>query len=490
MLRSFIRFGWLVAVLLALSQANAFSLLGPYGIDANGVVWQVLDIGYNEPGDIGGPMNAAAGEEYRWNTPNIFYAYDAAFLNFFGTRGVQEIEKAIKIVNDLPAASILNVDDYPMTAERIHFRAAALGLLDLKSATLKTILEEMGLASPNRWVYTIRNRIPNPNARFPVVFTIIRRNFDPITAAESPYINGRLWTYVDIVDPEPRTLPPGSFTINTTVDPLDFGRFDPVAAAFDNAGFGLGSFFTGLTRDDVGAIKFIYQAPNWNFENAVTNGTATGSFSPSAGSVSAGGGPWTIPAPNTNNLANTNVVVSTNLLQFDPSLRFGVDKLNFVRSQYDSIVGQFLDPITNVFTEFVVTNGTVFQQRVQRVITEPDILFSAEDLNDVAQPAGIPAGFLVRTITMGWQNDDAIGRTRASHSGPGVIEPPIQIAFNNVGFINVDIVFGPFGNPVFGLNVFPWILWGAFDGTTNEPVIFSQGGNVTLEQLEQLRRGR
>src|SRR5690348_6817363 len=111
------------------SRAHAFSLLGPYGINANdGTVWQVLRIGYNEPGDIGGPMNAAAGEEYRWNTPSVFYAYDAPFLNFFGTRGVQEVEKAVRILNDLPPASQLNVDDYPMTAERVNFRAAALGL--------------------------------------------------------------------------------------------------------------------------------------------------------------------------------------------------------------------------------------------------------------------------------------------------------------------------------------------------------------------------
>ena len=29
-----------------------------------------------------------------------------------------------------------------------------------------------------------------------------------------------------------------------------------------------------------------------------------------------------------------------------------------------------------------------------------------------------------------------------------------------------------------------------FDGTTNEPVVFSQGGNITVQQLEQLALGR
>src|SRR5438876_8888767 len=172
------------ALLVVAGRAHAFSLLGPYAI-AGGNVWQVARIGYNEPPDVGGPMNAAAGEEYRWNTPNIFYAYDAPFLAFFGTRGREEVEKAVKIINDLPLASVLNVDDYPMTTERINFRAAALGLWDLKSTALGELLEEIGLASPNRWGYCLRNRglPPSPLTPPPAFFNVIRRNFDPVTAA-------------------------------------------------------------------------------------------------------------------------------------------------------------------------------------------------------------------------------------------------------------------------------------------------------------------
>src|SRR5881396_2740487 len=121
MLRLLTKTALLLGLLAATFDAKAFSLLGPYAIKG-GNVWQVERIGYNLPGDIGGPMNAAAGEEYRWNTPNLFYAYDAAFLDFFGTRGREEVEKAVKIINDLPLASVLNVDDYPMTTERINFR--------------------------------------------------------------------------------------------------------------------------------------------------------------------------------------------------------------------------------------------------------------------------------------------------------------------------------------------------------------------------------
>ncbi len=57
------------------SRSHAFSLLGPFAI-TDGTVWQIPRIGYNLPGDIGGPMNAIAGEEYRWNTKAVVYGYD------------------------------------------------------------------------------------------------------------------------------------------------------------------------------------------------------------------------------------------------------------------------------------------------------------------------------------------------------------------------------------------------------------------------------
>ena len=91
-------------------RCNGFTPLGPYSIDDTGAIWQVARIGYTLQGALGGPKNAAAGEEYRWNVPTIYYAYDAAFLDFFGTRGRDEGEKAVKILNDLPPASILKVD--------------------------------------------------------------------------------------------------------------------------------------------------------------------------------------------------------------------------------------------------------------------------------------------------------------------------------------------------------------------------------------------
>jgi hypothetical protein len=287
-----------------------------------------------------------------------------------------------------------------------------------------------------------------------------------------------LWTYIDIVDLD---NPAWSFTVNAQVDPLEFGRFDPVAAAFDGGAFSIGSYFSGLTRDDVGGLKYMYQAANKNFE-AVLPGSTNAGFGTVTGG--GGGGPWTIPT--------TNVVVpGTGAVSglADPVVRFGVDKITFMRGDYDSILGQFFTPVPVVYVDTFVTNGVERSQSVLRVVTTPDILYTARDLDLAAEPGGIPATVFRRTDTSGWQNDDGLTRA-ASRAGPGVIRPAIEIAFNNVGFVNLDTAVGPSGNPVIGLGALPYFLYGAFDGSTNEPVIFSQGGNITIQELEQLALGR
>ena len=483
MFRLLTRLVVLVGVMGFVSRAFAFSLLGPYGIeDLGGTVWQVPRIGYNLPGDIGGPMNVT--EEYRWNVPVIYYAFDAAFLDFFGTRGVQEIEKAIKIFNDLPPASTLNVDTYPMTAERLNARASALGLMDLKSMALKALTEELGMISPNRYIYCLRNRAILTPARFPVGFNVIRRNFDPVTGGESSYINGRLWDVQAIFDLD---NPPWSYTANFPVDPLDQGRFDPVASLFDEStgsitpAFWTGTFFTGLTRDDVGAIKYSYQTANQNFESAPTNAIGSSTF---VSGGTSGNPPWGIPLGT--NLATTNITIVTNAL-INPARRFGVDKLTFVRTQFDSLLGQFFTPITNVYTEFVWTNNQIVGQSVQRAVVVPDILFRAGDLQGVPD-GNRPSVVYARSTTANWVNDDGLTQA-ARRSGPGTIPPGVTITFNNTGFLVPFDIFGSPG-PVTFLGDLPWYVFGAFDGTTNEPVVFSQGGNITVQQLEDLRLGR
>ena len=71
----------------------------------------------NRGDDIGGPMNL--GEEYRWNVPIITYGFDEAFLNFFGTNGVLEVEKAIAIAQRHAAAQNLSIKYLVGTGEAL-----------------------------------------------------------------------------------------------------------------------------------------------------------------------------------------------------------------------------------------------------------------------------------------------------------------------------------------------------------------------------------
>jgi hypothetical protein len=483
-------------------DASAFSMIGAFNTS-----WQTLRLGYQGvDGQIGGPMNL--GEEYRWNAPLIYYAVDSGFLNYFGERGREEIDKAIKVLNDLPPMSDLNVDNYPLKSERSNYRAQALGIFDLKSFALATLIEEMGLGSPSRFVFTLRNRWIGPGGA-PTNYLIVKRNFDPATLNPSSFINGDLWTFTTVID---EAVPGGSLVINGRVDPLAYGN--PVADL--NSGFSsftVGSFFTGLTRDDVGGLRYIYRSSNRNVENPVTNafgaafgggpilstggGQANGSpwepfFISTNGSGTVGGGspgsPWAPIVVNTNTTApgggtGGGGVITTPTNNFiSTALRGGIDKVSFVRVDYDSLLGQFIAPVLDSFSDTFITNGGSFTQSLQRIITNPDILFTAGDLVQGDQGGPI---FPLYARTSGWQNNATLNnRTAPGDAGPGTIQPSILITFGTFGPSFIAVWPNSLSESSSGRRV----AWGSFDGTTNEPIVYPNG--TSIEDIERLVLGQ
>ena len=132
--------------------ARAFSLIGPYAS------WMDEAKSFRQPGrDIGGPMNI--GEGYRWNVPVLTYGFDASFLEYFGSNGVAEVERAIDVFNNLPPASQLDPTDYPTQVIRLNSQAASQGLIDLKSVTMFLLIEHLGLAEPERFTFCLRNSV-------------------------------------------------------------------------------------------------------------------------------------------------------------------------------------------------------------------------------------------------------------------------------------------------------------------------------------------
>ena len=234
----------MIALLTGSAGGFAFSLLGPYAD------WMDVQKGYQLPGEIGGPMNI--GDGYRWNMPVVTYGFDRSFLDYFGSNGVAAVEKAIGILNALPPVSSLVLTNFPLQIWSVNYTAEALNLVDLKSVTLFFLLEQMGLADPKRYVFCIRDFQPNaPGTNY--TFDVIERNFDPASAQPSGYLNGELYTYlVDVFTRSPSPTNVFCEAVMFPVDPLG-GAFDPAATAQSTPGL----FLTGLSRDDVGGLRYL-----------------------------------------------------------------------------------------------------------------------------------------------------------------------------------------------------------------------------------------
>jgi hypothetical protein len=493
---------WLLAVLLILGTvtgAVAFSLLGPFkdGTQPGAVSdpWQSQSfggrprgLGYNPLNmDIGGPMFPH--EAYRWNVPVVTYAFDQSFIAYFGTNGIIAVEKALKILNDLPAASKMSTDltEFPLDNKQNNPMAGALGLLDIKSHALSLIIEELGLANPERFVWSLRSRVTGQNF---TNYAVLKLNYDPVTLAPSSFVNGVLYSYqiedalgptggewasaVEFFYPDPFFLPYSSVAGGLSSPDFQFGS---QPSSFVASGLAGGDFFRGLTRDDVGGLRFLLNPNNIVTESLQTN--VTGRLQ----AVTSLTSPW-IPVigtnfVTTNAFGQTNVItVSTNLPGTNlitQGLRGGVDKIQFRRVNFDSLLGQTFVPVATPYTDTVIINGRPFKQTVVRAVQAPDIIFVSEDLG--VDNAGVPI-LVRRSPASGWANNNlANGITTAG--GPGVVLPTVVIRFSD--------------NPPYFLKGNPFdtsetafdipVVWGSFDGSTNAPIVYPKFLNYTLEDL-------
>ncbi|MBQ7590454.1 MAG: hypothetical protein IJU47_07195 [Verrucomicrobia bacterium] len=269
----------LIAALTGLTcaAAQAFSLLGPW------TSWQTLDLGYqldtedpNNPiWDAGGPMNLKEG--YRWNIPVMTYAFDKSFMDYYGEKGVEEVERAMATINDTFAHMYEDnyLDSVPTSVARYNYRASALGLSDIYSQVLVYMTEKLGLGPAERYCWTLRNAVPPTDDTLGIYYTI-RRNFDPETLETTPYVNGVLYSYrINYFGDD------GQYAeaLEITPDPTAVA-YTSVAGGWNNAHQMIapeGLYYTGLSRDDVGGLRWLYSADNYAFEGTAITGTSGGS---------------------------------------------------------------------------------------------------------------------------------------------------------------------------------------------------------------------
>ncbi len=646
---------WILLLVLGAPSAWGFSMWGvrePF---------HVIQLSYI--GDYSfTPKNL--GEESRWNLPNLYYTYDQAFYDYFGSNGVAAVDSAVDILNNLNNVSSYsqNLSEFPLESTRLNWTASAMHLFDLKSCALENLVERLGLTDPERFTWTLRNRALPPGASCPAYYyTVIKRNFDPLTLIPSSYVNGNLFTYY-IIELCPAV--DQADAIEVLVDPTGIYGSAVATPKMSVADFFYyGYFYNGLTRDDVGGLRYLYSYLNRNIEAAgpatftyVTNTAvsqllassnltlfAQQAYSNNAAALNTlypnlvilgttnlftniyttnftayfTNYPWdpvgtpahvafitnvtasvqtvyqhtfgnllsiyptpggwaaapllTVPPPNgqayvtiqtttvgftnypwaplgtsntvftnfatttylTNDIVGDIILLPTNLCSFvilnsqltnvvtftnpvvsatnfvfgtnqqsltqdmityytnhffvinpvecptnNVALREGIEKVNFIRRDYDSLFNRFWYPITNQYSVWVITNNTRIQQTLFRVVTTPDILFSAADI--VSDPTTWP--ILIPTVQRLVPPLDTTGSmpniygpvTILSSNTPNTLIPAPTFTFNKVGPIFLNR--GPFFIDEKQANL--QFIWASFDGTTNAPVIYPVGTSI------------
>jgi hypothetical protein len=461
-------------VLVITPWASSFTLLGPGGAEGATVKdWQLpaandgWTIGYNLASDIGAPV--ALGEFYRWNTPVITYAFDSAFVFYFGTNGMKAVDAAIRMLNEVPHTSKMSEDlsEFPLNAVQVHPEAAQLGLVDLKSHALQMLMESIGLADPIRWNYSIRHRENIPPSNFGI-YDITRFNYDPVTLSPSSYVNGTLWTY-EIFESIPTQT---SEAIEVRPPALNNEPINYPVTALSHIPIFSGTYFTSLTRDDIGGIRYLLRPKTKANEALLPD-------------VTASGGKWS-PYLGTNTL--TNAIGGGTGTNGSAGLRGGIGKLRFRKVYFNSLLGQLFNPQTYRYRDtFITTNGLSLSQSVQRQIVVPDIIFSASDLYPFLS---------FRTDTSGWINNETLNTAPNAflRGGPGVISPPIVITFDNsprlLRNITPFFVTEPFITDTNARNNFLInSTFASFDGTTNPPVIYPAHLNYSIQTIRAVVGG-
>ena len=121
----------------------------------------------------------------------------------------------------------------------------------------------------------------------------------------------------------------------------------------------------------------------------------------------------------------------------NPALKGGFNRIQMIRTDYDSLVGVFFNPLTVRFTETVLTNDRPRSQSLTRTVTQPDIIFDAADLQGEATAVFTPYN---TPGAAGWNSSDGLDGVTGDDFGPGVIVPPFRITFNTVGPLYTNLV--------------------------------------------------
>ena len=135
----------------------------------------------------------------------------------------------------------------------------------------------LGLAQPERYAFNIHDRFIPTGGACPVDenYIVVERNFDPVTYEPTSYVDGTLFDYF-IVEFCTKTPPPVYISEPFPVDPtapFPNRRCRRCGIQFTDRMILIpGRYYTGLTRDDVGAgLRYLMGTNTMNVESVDVN---------------------------------------------------------------------------------------------------------------------------------------------------------------------------------------------------------------------------
>jgi len=174
-------------------------------------------------------------EFYRWNWPELSYAFDSTFIRYFGHNGMQAVQNAFEVLNDyfepqdgsysgVSSLDLVREYDKHFSTWKYNPSANAGNVYDMETIVLGLLVNHLGLGNPHRHCYTIRDIIGYNVDAFGSVgnFQVALRNYDPYTYHPTPIINGVTYSYFIFSDPEYDARDPNNLIFPAVFDAVEY----------------------------------------------------------------------------------------------------------------------------------------------------------------------------------------------------------------------------------------------------------------------------
>jgi hypothetical protein len=172
----------------------------------------------------------------------------------------------------------------------------------------------------------------------------------------------------------------------------------------------------------------------------------------------------------------------------------GIGRVQFVRRDYDSLLGQFFEPVTFGYSMVAVTNYQYVTRHLDRTVAAPELILEGDDQGQ----ANTFNGTVFRDIA--YDTSQILRGAFGGEAGPGVINPEVGgtvFSYNTLGaaFQNGDPYMELFNPKAFVGYQIPYqtnqvnsVAWASFDDSTNV-VLYPNGesiANLTSQMIIQI----